>query len=103
MIEFNLVETWETVVERVKKPFSVDPETLRREDRPPDYIAFREAAINLLMRQNYADHTRNPTIRFFDDRTILWNPGHGFVSKDELFEPGERMFATRESQVPSAA
>ncbi len=94
VIEANLVETWKTLLDRylprAEKPFSVDPETLRREDRPPDYIAFREAAINLLMHQDYADHTRKPSIRIFDDRTIFWNPGDAFVSTDELFEPGER-------------
>ncbi|MXY42113.1 MAG: AAA family ATPase [Rhodospirillaceae bacterium] len=94
VIETNLVTSWQTLLDRymqhAEKPFSVDPETLRREDRPPDYIAFREAAINLLMHQDYADHARKPAIRFFDDRTIFWNPGDAFVSTDELFEPGER-------------
>ena len=92
VIETNLVETWRTLVDRflqrAEKPFSVDPETLRREDRPPDYIAFREAVINLLMHQDYADHTRKPTIQFFDDRTILWNPGDAFESAEELLNPG---------------
>ena len=94
VIETNLVETWRTLVDRylqrAEKPFSIDPETLRREDRPPDYIAFREAAINLLIHQDFADHTRKPAIRFFDDRTIFWNPGDAFVSRDELLLPGER-------------
>ena len=94
VIESNLVETWKTLVDRylqrAEKPFSVDPETLRRDDLPPDYIVFREAAINLLMHQDYADHTRKPAIRFFDDRALLWNPGDAFASADELLEPGEK-------------
>ena len=94
VIEANLVKAWKALVgryvQRAEKPFSVDPETLRREDRPPDYVAFREAAINLLIHQDYADHTRKPAIRFFDDRTSLWNPGDAFVSAEELMEPGER-------------
>ena len=76
--------------QRAEKPFSVDPETLRRADRPPDYVAFREAAINLLIHQDYADHTRKPSIRFFDDRTLLWNPGDTFASAEELLDPGEK-------------
>ena len=68
----------------------LDPKTMRREDRPPDYAAFREAAINLLIHQDYADHGRKPVIRFFDDRTILWNPGDAFASAEEFMEPGER-------------
>lgn len=68
----------------------MDPGTLQREDRPPDYIAFREAAINLLIHQDYADHTRTPAIRFFEDRTTFWNPGDAYASADELLEPGDR-------------
>ena len=94
VIETNLVKTWRALVERylqrAEKPFSVDPETLQRVDRPPDYVAFREAAINLLIHQDYADHTRKPSIRFFDDRTLLWNPGDAFASTEELLEPGEK-------------
>ena len=94
VIETNLVETWKTLLDRylqrAEKPFSVNAETLQREDRPPDYIAFREAAINLLMHQDYADHTRKAAIRFFDDCTQLWNPGDAYASTDELLEPGER-------------
>ena len=94
VIETNLVETWRALLDRylqrAEKPFSLDPETLRREDRPPDYMAFREAAINLLMHQDYADHTRKAVIQVFADRTLLWNPGDAFASADELLEPGEK-------------
>ena len=94
VIESNLVETWKALLDRylqrAEKPFSINPETLQREDSPPDDIAFREAAINLLMHQDYADHTRKAAIRFFDDRTQLWNPGDAYASTDELLEPGER-------------
>ena len=94
VMESNLVDTWKTLVDRymqrAEKPFSVNPETLQREDRPPDYVAFREAAINLLIHQDYADHTRKAVIRFFDDRTQLWNPGDAYTPTDEIFEPGER-------------
>ena len=94
VIESNLVETWKTLVDRymqrAEKPFSVDPETLRRDDIPPDYNAFREAAINLLIHQDYADHTRKPVIQFFNDRVLLWNPGDAFATADELLEPGEK-------------
>ena len=94
VIETNLVETWKALadrhLQRAEKPFSIDPETLRRDDLPPDYLAFREAAINLLIHQDYADHTRKPVIRVFDDRMLLWNPGDAFASVDDLLEPGEK-------------
>ena len=78
VIETNLVEAWKALLDcyfrRAERPFSVNVETLQREDHPPDYIAFREAAINLLIHQDYADHTRKAVIRFFDDRTQFWKP-----------------------------
>lgn len=94
VIEFNLIKTWKSLVDRyvlrAEKPFSVDPETLQRRDLPPDYIAFREAAINLLIHQDYADHSRKPSIQVFDDRTLFWNPGESFAHTAELLDPGEK-------------
>ena len=94
VLETNLIKTWKALLDRylqrAEKPFSVDPATLRREELPPDYIAFREAAINLLIHQDYADHARKPVICLYDDRTIFWNPGDAFESADELLEPGEK-------------
>ena len=94
VIETNLVRTWRALIsrylQRAEKPFSIDPETLQRDDRPPDYIAFREGVINLLIHQDYADHTRKPVIRSFADRVIMWNPGDVFASTRELLDPGEK-------------
>ena len=94
VIEANLVKAWRALVgrymQRAETPFSINPETLRREDHPPDYAVFREAAINLLIHQDYADHTRIPVIRFFDDRILLWNPGDAFTLAKELLDPDER-------------
>ena len=45
VIESNLVEAWKTLLDhyfrRAERPFSINVETLQREDSPPDYIAFR--------------------------------------------------------------
>ena len=91
VIETNLVETWKTLadryLQRAEKPFSIDPETLRRNDLPPDYLAVREAAINLVIHQDYADHTRKPVIRFFGDRALLWNPGDAFAKASGFAGP----------------
>ena len=93
VIETNLVKTWRALIgrylQRAEKPFSIDPGTLQRDDRPPDYIAFREGVINLLIHQDYADHTRKPVIRSFDDRVIMWNPGDAFAGARELLDPVE--------------
>ena len=82
VVEENIVQTWQIIVEKymhlAERPFSIDSATLRRHDDPPDYISFREAAINLLTHQDYGDHKRKPVIKIFTDRTVFWNPGDAF-------------------------
>jgi ATP-dependent DNA helicase RecG len=94
VIETNLISTWRALLARylshAEQPFAVDPETMQRTDRPPDYLAFREAVINLLIHQDYADHVRKPVIQFFNDRTLFWNPGDAFAASEQLLEPGEK-------------
>jgi ATP-dependent DNA helicase RecG len=70
-----------------EKPFSIDLTTLRRHDGPKDYIAFRESAINLLIYQDFGDLGRIPSIKFFKDKIIFWNPGDAFNYEAELLEP----------------
>ena len=94
VVEENLVQAWLRLSERYAKhavhPFGVDAATLRRDDDPPDYVSFREAAINLLIHQDYGDHGRKASIRFFRDRTVFWNPGDSFAATDELLDPTEK-------------
>ena len=94
VVEENLILAWLTLSERymqrAERPFRIDRTTLIRNDDPLDYVSFREAAINLLLHQDYANHGRKACIRFFRDRMVFWNPGHAFASVDELLEPGEK-------------
>ena len=94
VVEENLVQAWLMLSERyaqhAEHPFGVDAATLRRDDDPPDYISFREAAINLLIHQDYGDHGRKASIRFFRNRTVFWNPGDAFATTDELLDPTEK-------------
>ena len=94
IFEENLIQTWLGLLEKFsrisEKPFSIDASTMRQGDNPPDYITFRESVINLLMHQDYGDHTRMPVIQFFFDRTIFKNPGDAFATKEELLEPGTK-------------
>jgi ATP-dependent DNA helicase RecG len=53
-------------------------------------VAFSEAAINLLIHQDYGDHGRKASIRLFTDRTIFWNPGDAFATEAELLDPTEK-------------
>ncbi|WP_070337434.1 RNA-binding domain-containing protein [Pseudomonas aeruginosa] len=94
MVEENLIKSWQAVVDfyfrHSERPFSVDASTLRRDDDPPDYISFREAAINLLIHQDFGDSTRVPVIRFFRGQTEFFNPGDAFASREQLLDPGDK-------------
>ncbi len=94
VVEENLIQAWLMLSERYARhaehPFRLDAATLRRDDDPPDYVSFREAAINLLIHQDYGDHGRKASIRFFRDRTVFWNPGDAFATPDELLDPTEK-------------
>ncbi|HRF10744.1 MAG: Divergent AAA domain protein [Candidatus Accumulibacter phosphatis] len=93
-VEDNLIKAWQSIVEfyfrHSERPFAVDASTLRRDDDPPDYISFREAAINLLIHQDFGDTTRLPVIRFFRDQTEFFNPGDAFGSREQLLDPGDK-------------
>jgi ATP-dependent DNA helicase RecG len=94
VFEENIFSTWRGLVARYMRiaehPFSLDPATLRRNDDPPDYVAFREAAINLLVHQDYGDPGRKAAIKLFTDRTVFWNPGDAFPATAALLEPTEK-------------
>lgn len=94
VFEENIFLTWQGLVARYMRiaehPFAIDPATLRRNDDPPDYVAFREAAINLLIHQDYGDQGRKASIKLFKDRTVFWNPGDAFATEAELLDPTEK-------------
>jgi ATP-dependent DNA helicase RecG len=93
--EDNLFNTWRFLADfylrHAERPFRIEGEDLQRQDLPADYIAFREACINLLIHQDYGDYNRKASIRFYKDRLVLSNPGDAFAfSLSELLEPGEK-------------
>lgn len=94
VFEENLFKTWRGLVAKYSRvaehPFKVDPATLRRNDDPPDYIAFREAAINLLIHQDYGDLNRKASLKWFTDRLLFWNPGDAFATTAQLLESNEK-------------
>lgn len=94
VIESNIVTAWRTASRRYAEHAgaadSLEDGSLSTEGRPPDYIAFREAVVNLLVHQDYGDHTRTPAIEFATDGTRFWNPGAAFVNSEELMQPGEK-------------
>ena len=95
VLDENLIRTWRSLIEDwyeklAEHPFRLDPATLRRDDTPSDYQAFRESMINLIMHQDYSDHSRKAVIRHYADQTVFWNPGDAFAADADLLEPGER-------------
>ena len=93
--EDNIIQAWEQLVAKymffMPKPFrDIDPVTLGRRDDPPGFRVFREAAINLLIHQDYGDHSRKAVIKFFRNGIQFWNPGDVFGDDFRLWEPGEK-------------
>jgi ATP-dependent DNA helicase RecG len=93
--EVNIIQTWQQLLAKFKffmpKPFrDIDPVTLERRDTPPGFRVFREAAINLLIHQDYGDHSRKAVIKFYRDGIQFWNPGDIFGDDTHLLEPGEK-------------
>ena len=94
VLDENLILTWRALVDWYERfaehPFRIDSATFQRDDTPPDYLAYRESLVNLLIHQDYSDHTRKPEIRHYVDQTVFWNPGDAFATADDLLEPGEK-------------
>ena len=94
VLDENLVRAWQSLIDWYQRladrPFRVDPTSLQRDDAPPDYRAFRESMVNLLIHQDYSDHSRKPEIRHYTDQTVFWNPGDAFAVGVDLLEPGEK-------------
>jgi ATP-dependent DNA helicase RecG len=92
--ESNLIQAWMRLLDRYQEKnqsrFTIDPNALTRDDNPPDYISFREAAINLLIHQDFGDSTRHAVIRFFNDGILFRNPGDSFAPAELLIEPGNK-------------
>lgn len=92
--EFNIVESWQAIVDWYNSfasvPFKVDRESGQRSESPPDFIAFRESVINLLSHQDFSDQTRFPIIENYTDVTRFWNPGDAFANTERLLEPGAK-------------
>jgi len=93
--EGNILKAWQRIVEiyrtrLAENRFELDDTTMQRKGTPPDYLAFREAVLNLLIHQDYGDHTRKARITLFADEVQFWNPGASFVCGEEFFKPGDK-------------
>ena len=93
-VEDNLVNSLHAIIEFFEKhtnrPFALDLATFRRVDDPPEIASFREAAVNLLIHQDYGREGRSAVIRIFDDCVEFVNPGCALASRESMLEPGEK-------------
>ena len=94
VLDENLIRAWRALADWygrfAERPFRIDSASLQRDDTPPDYLAYRESMVNLLIHQDYSDHARNAEIRHYTDQTVFWNPGDAFASVADLLEPGQK-------------
>jgi ATP-dependent DNA helicase RecG len=95
LLEENLIKCWRRGVQffmdRVAdRPFKLDASTLHGGDAPPDYLAFREAFLNLLTHQDFGDQSRKAVVTVHRDQLLFWNPGASYVCGDALFSPGDK-------------
>ena len=94
--EGNLIRSWRRIIEYFREKFhsggrfELDATTMERTGSPPDYLAFREALLNLLIHQDYGDQRRKATIHAYTDTFEFWNPGSSFVCGDEYFQAGDK-------------
>jgi ATP-dependent DNA helicase RecG len=72
------------------QPFDVKPAGVQGRYRPlsTDYLAVREALLNLLIHQDYADQHHVAKILWYDDRIVFDNPGNSWVERANLVQGG---------------
>ena len=94
IVETNLVRSWKAILnfidKHVETPYEVDAKTLHRIDNERRNVSFREAAVNLLIHQDYGKANRDPVIRVFKDGIDFYNPGNAFASREDLVGQVER-------------
>ncbi len=94
LCEGHLVSALRSLFERFHRlcpqPFALEPEgpiPLRRAVALEEQ-ALREALLNLIAHQDYADVSRTATVLWWSDRVDFYNPGDSFVATADLWAGG---------------
>lgn len=98
-VQKNLYEYYFSILEKLKKHINI-PFKLRgmsRDENPPQFIAIREALVNLLMHTDYFSNAK-PRIRILTDRIEFFNPGSlpkdiKYILKEEFSMPRNNTIA----------
>lgn len=97
LFEDNLVGTlrgaFERMARRLPTPFAFDgaadgADGGRSAARSPDFVAVREALVNLVAHQDYADRNRTARVLWYRDRVLFENPGDSFVPLAQMLDGG---------------
>jgi len=92
--EGNLVRGWQALVEFYARHrdvvFSIKADDLQRTNSPSESGAFREACVNILIHQDYADQGRTPFIHFYRNKIMFRYPGASNLNRETLLELGEK-------------
>ncbi len=94
LCEGHLVSALRSLFERFHRlcpqPFALElegPLPLRRA-RALEEEALREALLNLVAHQDYADVQRTATVLWWSDRVVFYNPGDSYVATADLWTGG---------------
>ncbi|MFH1459435.1 MAG: RNA-binding domain-containing protein [Candidatus Omnitrophota bacterium] len=98
-VQKNLYEYYFSILEKLKKhiniPFKL--KGMSRDENPPQFIAIREALVNLLMHTDYFSNAK-PRIRILSNRIEFFNPGSlpkdiKYILKEEFSMPRNNTIA----------
>ncbi|MCP3963500.1 MAG: hypothetical protein GY719_37165 [bacterium] len=88
----HLVDALKTLQERFERlcprPFELAPNGFQHRAESTDFLAVREALVNLLAHQDYTDQHRLARILWYRDRVIFENPGDSLVDPEEMARGG---------------
>jgi hypothetical protein len=91
----HIVGALRTLVERLRRlspnPFEMESNGVQHRAFSRDFLAVREAFINLLVHQDYSDRHRTAKILWYRDRVLFENPGDSYLSAQELRDGGRSM------------
>jgi predicted HTH transcriptional regulator len=90
--EKNVLESLKTTIDFFSRHVGVDGKTiddLKATAGSADYIAMREALVNLFMHQDYTNAAVAGQVEINDDRTIFHNAGSSLVSLEGLVDGGK--------------
>jgi predicted HTH transcriptional regulator len=85
----NVIQSLKRAIEFFGKYVGVDGLTLdglQAASGSADYIAMREAQVNLFAHQDYTDNRTVSQVEITEDRAVFFNAGQSLVSEQALFE-----------------